>query len=138
ACRGRRAPPRGRPLVAYAEAAAACSCETAPVKLTELELRRVRLPLVSPFRTSFGTETERDVLLVKATTPDGEGWGECVALADPVYSPEYVDGAQHVLRTFLAPALFGVADLTAAAVAPALAFVKGHRMAKAAVETAVL
>ena len=108
------------------------------MKLEAIELRRIGIPLVAPFRTSFGTETERDVLLVRAITPDGEGWGECVALADPVYSPEYVDGAQHVLRTFLAPALFSVADLSAATVAPALAFVKGHRMAKAAVETAVL
>jgi O-succinylbenzoate synthase len=108
------------------------------MKLEALELRRISLPLVAPFRTSFGTETERDVLLVRAITSEGEGWGECVALAEPVYSPEYVDGAQDVIRRHLAPRLFDLSDVTAAAVSPALAPVKGHPMAKAALETAVL
>ena len=61
------------------------------MKLAGVELRRIRLPLVSPFRTSFGTETERDVLLVRAITPDAEGWGECVAMSEPLYSSEFVD-----------------------------------------------
>ena len=51
------------------------------MKITAIELRRIRLPLVSPFRTSFSTQTEREVLLVKVTTPDAEGWGECVAMS---------------------------------------------------------
>ena len=42
------------------------------MKLSALELRRIRMPLVAPFRTSFGTETERDVLLIRAITPDAE------------------------------------------------------------------
>ncbi|HVB26587.1 MAG TPA: o-succinylbenzoate synthase, partial [Mycobacteriales bacterium] len=108
------------------------------MKLTAVELHRLRLPLVAPFRTSFGTETERDVLLVRVATPDAEGWGECVALAEPVYSSEYVDAAEHVLRTHLIPRVAALPRLTAAMVAPALATVKGHRMAKAALETAVL
>ena len=41
------------------------------------------MPLVAPFRTSFGTETVRDVLLVRVETADGDGWGECVADAEP-------------------------------------------------------
>ena len=108
------------------------------MKITDVELRRIRLPLVAPFRTSFGSQTERDVLLLKVTTPDGEGWGECVALAEPVYSPEFVDGAQRVIETFLLPALFSAGDVSAHQVAPTLSFVKGHPMAKAAVEMAVL
>ena len=108
------------------------------MKLEAVELRRIRLPLVAPFRTSFGTETERDILLVKAITPDGEGWGECVALAEPVYSPEYVDGAEHVIRHHLLPRLFAAPRLTAGLVAEVLAPVKGHPMAKAALETAIL
>jgi O-succinylbenzoate synthase len=108
------------------------------VKLDAVELRRIRLPLVAPFRTSFGTQTEREVLLVHAFTPDAEGWGECVALEEPVYSPEYVDGAEAVIRRHLLPRLFALDDVTAQVVAPTLASIKGHPMAKAAVETAVL
>jgi O-succinylbenzoate synthase len=107
------------------------------MKLTGVELRRISMPLVAPFRTSFGTETVRDILLLRAVTADAEGWGECVAMADPLYSSEYVDAAADVLRRFLIPAVAG-RTLTATAVAPVLAPFKGHRMAKAALETAVL
>ena len=108
------------------------------MKLEAIELRRINLPLVSPFRTSFGTQTERDILLVRAVTPDGEGWAECVALSEPSYSAEYVEMAQHVIRRHLAPRLFAAGDVTAAQVAGVLDFVKGHKMAKGALETAVL
>ena len=108
------------------------------MKLESVELRRIAMPLVAPFRTSFGTQTARDILLVRVHTDVGEGWGECAALADPRYSAEYVDGAADVLRRFLVPALAGVADLDAAAVGRVLAPFTGHFMAKAALETAVL
>ncbi len=108
------------------------------MKLTCVELLRLRLPLVVPFRTSFGVQTEREVLLVHVTTPESEGWAECVALQDPLYSSEYVDGALDVLRHHLVPRLFRQEGLTSARVATALHAVKGHRMAKAALETAVL
>lgn len=108
------------------------------MKITAVELRRVRLPLVSPFRTSFGTQTERDILLVRVVTPEGEGWGECVALAEPLYSSEYVDGAEYVVRRWLLPRLFSLRDVSAPAIGPALREIKGHPMAKAAIELAVL
>ncbi|WP_248961313.1 o-succinylbenzoate synthase [Sphaerisporangium perillae] len=108
------------------------------MKITGVELRRVAMPLVSPFRTSFGTETERDVLLVKVVTPEAEGWGECVAMSGPLYSSEYADGAADVMRRFLIPALAALPDAGAHAAERALAPFKGHRMAKAALETAVL
>ncbi|WBQ07521.1 o-succinylbenzoate synthase [Kribbella sp. CA-293567] len=108
------------------------------MKLTGVELRRISLPLVSPFRTSFGTETTRDALLVRVVSNEAEGWGECVAMTGPLYSSEYVDGAVDVVRRFFVPALAAVEGLTAVGVAPALAKFHGHRMAKAAVETAVL
>jgi O-succinylbenzoate synthase len=98
----------------------------------------VALPLVAPFRTSFGVEQDRAVLLVRAVTADAEGWGECVAAAEPRYSSEYADGAADVLRRFLLPAAAAVEDLRPGALAQAMAFVKGHRMAKAALELAVL
>jgi O-succinylbenzoate synthase len=108
------------------------------MKLSGVELRRIEMPLVSPFRTSFGVETTRDILLIRAVTEEAEGWGECVAMADPLYSSEYADAAVDVLTRFLVPALASVPRLDATAVAPALAGFKGHRMAKAALETAIL
>jgi o-succinylbenzoate synthase len=108
------------------------------MKLTGVELRRIRMPLVSPFRTSFGTQTWRDVLLVRAVSADAEGWGECVAMSDPMYSSEYVDAAADVLRRFFVPAVAACPGLDASAVAPILSPFKGHWMAKAALEMAVL
>jgi O-succinylbenzoate synthase len=108
------------------------------MKLTGVELRRIEMPLVAPFRTSFGTETSKDALLVRVVTSDAEGWGECVAMADPLYSSEYVDAAADVLRRFLVPAVASLERLDASAVAPALARFHGHRMAKAALEMGVL
>lgn len=108
------------------------------MKITGVELRRVKLPLVRPFRTSFGAQEERDALLVKVITPDAEGWGECVAGFEPLYSSEYTDGAEHVIRHHLLPRLFAADDLSSASVAPALQPVQGHRMAKSALEMAVL
>jgi o-succinylbenzoate synthase len=108
------------------------------VKLTGVELRRLRMPLVAPFRTSFGVQTERDVLLVRAVTTEAEGWGECVASSEPLYSHEYVGGAAEVIEQFLFPLLLDQPELTVETVQGLLAPVRGHRMAKAALETALL
>ncbi|MDN3286488.1 o-succinylbenzoate synthase [Streptomyces thermocarboxydus] len=108
------------------------------MKIESVELLRVGMPLVSPFRTSFGTQSRRDVLLVRVITPEAEGWAECVAMAEPLYSSEYAGAAHRVTADHLLPRLFASGDVTAAAVASALAPVRGHRMAKAAVEAAVL
>lgn len=109
------------------------------MKLEGVELRRIAMPLVVPFRTSFGTQTARDILLLKAVGADGsQGWGECVALSDPVYSSEYVEGATDMLKRYLLPALAAAGDVTAQTVNPLLAAFKGHRMAKAALEMAVM
>jgi len=108
------------------------------VKLTGFELRRIAMPLVSPFRTSFGTELARDVLLVRAATDEADGWGECVALSEPLYSSEYVDGAAEVIRRYLVPAAASLGVVDAARVEPLFERIKGHPMAKAAVQTALL
>jgi O-succinylbenzoate synthase len=107
------------------------------MRLEELELRRISLPLVTPFRTSFGTQVERDALVVAARTDAGVGWGECTALTWPGYSSEWIDGAQEVIRRFLVP-LLGGDDLTADRFHRRVAGVVGHPMAKAALELALL
>lgn len=108
------------------------------MQLQHLEMRRIGLDLVTPFRTSFGTESRRDILLLHVTTDAGEGWGECVAMAEPAYSSEFVDGAELVLRQHLWPALASCGDVDAADVAHRLARFAGHPMAKAALEAALL
>ena len=108
------------------------------MRLVGVELRSVSLPLVAPFSSATGTETLRRVLLVRAVGAGGEGWGECVAMDAPHYSSEYLEGAAAVLRRFLVPALAGPGDLTGPLVGERLARVKGHPMAKAALELAVL
>jgi len=115
----------------------------AAFEIGAFELRRIAMPLVSPFRTSFGSQNARDILLVRVeiTDDDGnvtEGWGECVALSDPSYSPEYVDGAQHVIEHHLIPRLRAAEHMDAAGVSPAMSKLHGHPMAKAALEMAVL
>jgi o-succinylbenzoate synthase len=109
------------------------------MKLASVELLRLSMPLVSPFRTSFGVQTGRDVLVVVAHTSHGVlGYGECVALADPIYNEEYVYGAEHVLSRYLVPAVLAQSHVTAADVAALTSGIVGHRMAKGALELAVL
>ncbi|WP_053202924.1 o-succinylbenzoate synthase [Jiangella muralis] len=105
--------------------------------LEGIELRRLRLPLVAPFRTSFGTQTTKDVLILRAVTSEAEGWGECVAAPHPLYASEYVEAAMTTLREFLVPALSDLPHVDVNLVAPALARFRGHRMSKAALEMAV-
>jgi O-succinylbenzoate synthase len=108
------------------------------VQIEALELRRVRLPLVRPFVTAAGREDAREALLVRVGTDVGEGWGECVAMREPGYTSEYVDGTEHVLRHHLGPRLLAAGSITAEGVGEVLRGVQGHPMAKAAVEMAVL
>ena len=107
------------------------------MKLNSVELHRIKLSLVAPFETSFGVQTERDVLLLKAITDAGEGWGECVAGEEPTYSSEYVEGAQEVLIRHLIPRLLN-REISLADVARILRPIHGHNMAKAALEMAML
>ncbi|MEM1332379.1 MAG: o-succinylbenzoate synthase [Actinomycetota bacterium] len=113
------------------------------MEVVSVALRRIAMPLVAPFRTSFGVETERDILIIEVHARSADstavtGWGECVALTEPTYSPEYVDAAEHVIRHHLAPRVFVDGSIEAADVARRLAHVHGHPMAKGAIEMAVL
>lgn len=108
------------------------------MKLQAVELVRVRMPLVRPFRTSFGVQEGRHVLLVRVITDVAEGWGECVSGDVPSYNEEWADGSEQVVRRWLAPALFALPSLDSARVLPSLGHIRGHRMAKAALESAVL
>lgn len=111
--------------------------------LEQIRLYRVDMPLVRPFRTSFGTQLTRDILLVEARTKEGiSGWGECVAMDWPGYSYEYVDGCVDVLTEHLIPLVFADEDarstLQPNSVQRSIAGVRGYPMAKTALTTALL
>ena len=108
------------------------------MKIEAVELRRISIPMISPFRVSFGVEHQRDILLVHVVGTETEGWGECVAMSRPLYSAEYTDGAEDVMRRHLLPRLFEAGDVTADQVAEILRPLHGHPMAKAALEMAIL
>jgi O-succinylbenzoate synthase len=109
------------------------------VKIEHVELRYVKMPLVTPFRTSFGTSYDKDTFLLRVVTEDAEGWAECGAEPEPLYSPEFLAGAEMVIRDELLPRVQALGStLGAERVKTALAPVKGHQMAKHVVETAIL
>ena len=108
------------------------------MRLTSLRLDEVELPLVEPFETSFGVEQNRRFLLVRLETKDGvEGWGECAAASDPLYSSESVATARWMISERLVPLLFRLEDPTPEAFLREAARFRGNRMAKAAVELAL-
>jgi o-succinylbenzoate synthase len=107
------------------------------INVQSVQMREIRLPLVHYFETSFGRTINRRIILVTVRSEDGIGYGECTAGEEPNYSSETTDTAWHVLSDFIIPRLIGHHLEDARAVAPALGPIRGHRMAKAALETAV-
>ncbi len=107
------------------------------MKIDRAELREIRLPLREPFAISSGVWSERRVILLRLEGEGVEGWGECVAAEDPSYSPETTDTAWHVLTRFLVPGLPGREIMGPAEVFTHAPWVRGNRMAKAAVEMSV-
>jgi O-succinylbenzoate synthase len=107
------------------------------MKIEAIHLRELNMPLAHPFETSFGVTTGRRILLVELQSEGLSAWGECVAGEHPYFSDESIDTAWHVTETELAPRLLK-ANVTAGTDVPALfTQVRGHRMAKAALENAV-
>ena len=107
------------------------------MKIQSLVLREIRMPLVTPFETSFGRVANRRMLLVETDIDGISGWGECVAGEGPFYAPETVETAWHILRDFIWPILKGREISAASEVWEMLALVRGHHMAKGAIEAAV-
>jgi o-succinylbenzoate synthase len=106
------------------------------MKIETITLREIRMPLVHFFETSFGRVYSRRILLLTAGCEGVEGWGECVAAEDPFYSSEWIETAWATIKEYLAPAVLGRPLSAAHEVAGLMAQVRGHRMAKAAIENA--
>ncbi len=107
------------------------------MKIENITLREIRMPLVTPFETSFGRLTDRRMLLVEAKSDGVSGWGESVAGEGPFYAPETVETAWHILRDFIWPLLKDREFNSASEIWDILSPIRGHNMAKAAIEAAV-
>lgn len=107
------------------------------MKLRQITLREIHLRLLAPFETSFGKSDLRRILLLEANVDGAIGWGESTAGENPFYSYETVETAWHILRDHAWPMIKGREFASAADVWDLLAPIRGHNMAKAALETAV-
>ena len=107
------------------------------MKIEKIELLLIELPLVHPFRTSFGEQTGRRVILVKLTADGMVAWSECVASEGPWYSSDTNVEAWHVLTDFLIPMVLGEEINEPHEMGQLMKPVRGHVMAKAALEMAV-
>jgi o-succinylbenzoate synthase len=107
------------------------------MRIERVELREIHLPLVHFFETSFGRTTERRIVLVRVHADGFTGWGEVTAGEEPLYSHETPETAWHVLRDFLIPWTLGRDFASPSDLAARFLPVRGHNMAKAALENAL-
>ncbi len=107
------------------------------MKIQKITLREIHMPLVTPFETSFGRVIHRRILLVEAEADGASGWGESVAGEGPFYAPETVETAWHIIRDFIWPILNRRELASASEVWEILSPIRGHNMAKGAVEAAL-
>ena len=107
------------------------------MKIEAITLREIHMPLVHFFETSFGRTYSRRILLLTAHCDGVDGWSECVAGEDPFYSSEWIESSWLTIARYLARAVLGQ-ELSSARDCNALfSKVRGHRMAKAAIEMAL-
>jgi o-succinylbenzoate synthase len=107
------------------------------MRIDSIELRHIRMELVSPFVTSMGTEYDEEHIIVRVDGEGVTGWGESVAEGTPFYSYETVTTAWHILRDFLIPSVLGKELSGIDEAIAANAKVRGHMMAKAGLEAAL-
>jgi o-succinylbenzoate synthase len=107
------------------------------MRLRRLTLREIHMKLLTPFEASFGKSHLRRILLVEVDADGVSGWGESTAGETPFYSYETVETAWHILRDHIWPIVRDTEIGAASQVFDRLAVIRGHNMAKAALETAI-
>lgn len=107
------------------------------MKIARLTLYHLRMPLKSPFETSFGRSITRDSVILEACTDHITGWGECVADRDPRYSYETAGTAWHIINDFLAPIVLQREINSPMEFHSLVENVRGHLMAKSGIEMAI-
>jgi o-succinylbenzoate synthase len=107
------------------------------IRLEQITLREIRMPLVHFFETSFGRTTERRIVLVEVQSGGVSGWGEVTAGENPFYNEEWTESAWLILRDFVAPRVLHYEFESAAHVGARSAHIRGHLMARGGLEVAV-
>jgi O-succinylbenzoate synthase len=107
------------------------------MKIERIELLEIRMPLVHFFETSFGRTTDRTIVLLCARADGLEGWGEVTCGEKPFYSYETPGTGWHILRDFLIPWALEKSWDSPADLSEHFRPVRGHNMAKAALENAL-
>ncbi|MGH2450512.1 MAG: o-succinylbenzoate synthase [Candidatus Limnocylindria bacterium] len=107
------------------------------IRLERVELFSVQLPLKRPYETSGSVETHQTHVLARVESEGAVGWGESVAPELPWYSAETPKTVWYALTEVILPRLLREPLAGPEAVDPALAWIKGHKMAKATIEMAV-
>jgi O-succinylbenzoate synthase len=107
------------------------------MRIELITLRKLRLRLKYPFETSFGCTYDRSVVLVEMVADGVTGWAEVTTTEGPFFNSETPGTAWHVIRDFLAPLLLGKEIPSAASVSDIFSAIRGHEMARAALENAL-
>ena len=107
------------------------------MRIEAITLREIQMPLVHFFETSFKRTFSRRILLLTVHCDGIDGWGECVAGEDPFYSSEWTESAWSTIKHYLSPAVLGRTFSAGSESAPLMGKIRGHHMAKAAVENAL-
>ena len=107
------------------------------IRIDQIVLREIRMPLVHFFETSFGRTTARRIILVEVRSGGDSGWGEVTCGENPFYNEEWTDAAWMIVRDYAAPRVLRHEFESAAQVADRFAHIRGHRMACGGVEAAV-
>jgi O-succinylbenzoate synthase len=100
-------------------------------------LRHLKMKLINPFTTSFGTMRDKEFILVEAIDSDGvSGWAESVAFPEPSYNEETLKTNWHMLESFLIP-IMQQADIEhPSEITELFRHIRGNHMAKSALEGA--
>ena len=107
------------------------------MKIESITLHHISMPLVAPFETSFGRETDRQCILITLQADGFTSYGECVATRDPGYNYETSGTAWHILKDFIAPLILGNDLSDAQNFQKRVEGIRGHHLAKAGVEMAL-
>lgn len=107
------------------------------MKIESITLHHISMPLVAPFETSFGRETDRQCIIITLQAEGLIGYGECVATRDPGYNYETTGTAWHIIKDFIAPLLLGQNIQDAQDFQARVESIRGHYLAKAGVEMAL-